>query len=355
MKRKFYEMEANKVGNSKVGNVYVYAPIYSGGAISEQDVDWVVTPKSFRDDLAKLGKVDHLNIHLCTPGGSVIAGSAIYSTIKQLKVPTTAYIEGEVASMGTVVAMACDEILMDEIATMMVHHPMQMLFGYYNKHELDAVLDDLAKGEQRLVSAYCNRTGMTVEEVTALMDGKDGQGTVLSADECIENGMADGFIDYGSEELAALNLKERRNKYMMKFNKNGEIVDEAVETPVVDAAEDEIIAEEDDEIAEDEVTIDGDEAEDEDEDEDDGDEAEDEEEAVSETELLAQAVEVGMSTEAIAAAIRGGTLAQEIEIERRVTERLAAQKATKKQTVVTPKVDDKKPVDAYAYMAERLS
>jgi ATP-dependent Clp protease protease subunit len=181
-----------------VGHLYLYGEIASESWWGDE-----VTPGLFKDDLDSLGDIDTLKVHIFSNGGDVFAGSAIYSQLKQLKSKGTqidVYIEGIAASMATVVAMAGDNIYISEVAMMLIHNPMFILWGYYNADDLESLIADLEKTREPIIGAYANKTGMSRDEIIEIMDGEDGQGTWFTADEAIDASLADEYIPEESEE-----------------------------------------------------------------------------------------------------------------------------------------------------------
>ena len=189
---KFWEF-TNAAG-SKKGDLYLYGAISSsnyGGWWGETDD---ITPAGFREDLEALGNIDELNVHIFSEGGSVFAGTAIYAMLKQHKANINVYVEGLAASIASVIAMAGDNIYMSKTAMMMVHNPMEVLFGTFNSRDLLQFAHALDKIQTPIVEAYKEKSGLSDEEVIKLLDGEGGEGTWMSADEAIEKGLADGVI-----------------------------------------------------------------------------------------------------------------------------------------------------------------
>lgn len=56
-----------------------------------------------------------------TPGGALDSSISIISAIKQCKAKTIAHVTGSVASAGTMIATACDELVVDDHSSFMVH------------------------------------------------------------------------------------------------------------------------------------------------------------------------------------------------------------------------------------------
>ena len=66
-------------------------------------------------------EVKTLELHIGTPGGSVSDGIAIYHLIKNWPGEVRGYVDGIAASMGSVIAMACDTLVMNTGSVFMIH------------------------------------------------------------------------------------------------------------------------------------------------------------------------------------------------------------------------------------------
>lgn len=108
----------------KKGVLYIYDTVQNDG------YDWwngekIVSETSeafIRDRLAEMGAVEEIDIHISSSGGSVKVGLGIYSQIKSFGCPKkVAYIDGMAASIATVIAMAADEVVMQNAGLMMIH------------------------------------------------------------------------------------------------------------------------------------------------------------------------------------------------------------------------------------------
>ena len=186
-------------GGQNVGVLELYGLISSTTWWGDE-----VTPKQFRQELKALGEVDELNVHICSDGGDVFAGTAIYSIIKQYKKPVNVYIEGLAASIATVIAMAADNIYISSVGMMMVHNAMAGIMGYFNANELAQIAGELEKIREPIIAAYQSKTGLSRDEIIELLDGEDNQGTWLTADEAIENGFADEYIPAENDNIDAI-------------------------------------------------------------------------------------------------------------------------------------------------------
>ena len=144
-----------------------------------------IDPKTVRDELKSLGKIDVLNVHINSEGGSIFDGLALYNTLRAHDAKKIVHVDGIALSMGSVVAMAGDEIVMAEGAMMMVHNPLWVQAG--EAEELRQAADVMDKLKDQLVAIYARRTGKPAEEISAWMDAE----TWYTAEEAIAAGFAD--------------------------------------------------------------------------------------------------------------------------------------------------------------------
>ncbi len=164
---------------------------------------WGITAKQFARDLKDLGKITQLTARIHSPGGDVFEGMAIYNILKNYPAHKVAHIDGLAASMASVIAMAFDEVVMPENAMMMVHKPWGGTMG--DADDMRKYADLLDKVEGNLVGAYRDKTGMTDEQLHAML----AEETWLTGREAVEKGFADTL----TEPLAmAASLQSNRMK-----------------------------------------------------------------------------------------------------------------------------------------------
>lgn len=150
---------------------------------------WGVTAQQFARDLKALGKLSHINAHIHSPGGDVFEGMAIYNILKGHPAHKVAIIDGLAASMASVIAMAFDEVLMPESSYMMVHKPWGGIVGDAN--DMRDTADLLDKVEGSLIGAYAKKTGLSDDEIRALLAAE----TWMTGAEAVEKGFADRTTD----------------------------------------------------------------------------------------------------------------------------------------------------------------
>lgn len=163
----------------------------------------ISTAKAFKKALDKAGNVKTLNIHVNSCGGYCDEGVAIYSMLKSHSAFKNAYVDGYACSIASLIVAACDKVHMSKPACMQIHNAITFVYG--NANALRAQADVLDKITEGIKDAYLDRAGdkLTAAKLTELMDGKDGDGTMLTAKECLQYGFCDiitGAEDSGGSE-----------------------------------------------------------------------------------------------------------------------------------------------------------
>jgi len=150
---------------------------------------WGLTAKEFKDDVKALGDVSNITVKINSPGGNVADGNAIFNILKKHSAHISVEIEGVALSMGSLIAMAGDTISIAENGMMMIHNPWGAAVG--DAEELRKAAEVSDKFKAGLVRAYAARTGMSEDEISAMMDDE----TWLDAEEAVEFGFADEITD----------------------------------------------------------------------------------------------------------------------------------------------------------------
>jgi len=153
-----------------------------------------VTPAQFRADLN--AHPGDLTVYINSPGGDVVAGSLIYSMLKEHEGQITVRIDGLAASAASVVAMAGDRVEMAPTAYMMIHNAATIAMG--NKADMQAAAEMLAEIDRGIRTAYALKTGKSERELAKMMDAE----TWMSAAKALEDGFIDA-ISYGEALPAA--------------------------------------------------------------------------------------------------------------------------------------------------------
>lgn len=156
--------------------------VLEGVVASESWYGDEVTPKAFREELAE--RKGDLTVVINSPGGDVYSGIYIYNELKNHEGNVTVRINGLAASIASVIAMAGDEVIMEQGSLMMIHQPHVMSAG--NADEMRETAEYLDKVGDSLIDIYVSKTGLDRERIVAMMKAE----TWLDGTEAVELGFA---------------------------------------------------------------------------------------------------------------------------------------------------------------------
>ena len=145
---------------------------------------WGVTAQDFINDIKEY-KGQSMNLHINCVGGDVFEGMAIYNILKKRTQKTTVYIEGIAASMGGIIALAGDEVIMSENSLYMIHNAWGGTMG--EASDMRKYANILEKLSNESADIYVKKTGLAIEIVKEMMTEE----TWMNAEEALEF----GFID----------------------------------------------------------------------------------------------------------------------------------------------------------------
>ena len=144
---------------------------FYGDIVSESWYAWTPEdqyPLNVKELLADIGDKD-VDIHINSGGGDVFAGFAIHNMLRNTKGKKTVYIDGNAASIASVIAMAGDEIVMPENAFIMIHRASSAVWG--NAEDMKKLADTLEKIDAGIVASYMRNAveGVTAEDFEEMM------------------------------------------------------------------------------------------------------------------------------------------------------------------------------------------
>ena len=189
--------------------LYIYGDVEGGywdwwsGEYVESDT----SAEHFREELAKYPNAGEIEIFINSYGGEVFEGTAIYNQLKRHPAHKTVYIDGFACSIASVIAMAGDEIVMPRNTLMMIHNMWMGAVG--NAAQLRKAADDLDVINNAGRQAYLQKAGdkLSEERLVEMMDAE----TWLTAQDCIELGLADRFADEDADLSKAGEILQRVN------------------------------------------------------------------------------------------------------------------------------------------------
>lgn len=162
----------------QLATIRMYGPIDSWGGF------WGISTKDIGEVLDALPEsVTQIILRINSPGGEVYEAVSILNMLRAHRARVTAVVDGLAASAASVIAAACDELVMSPATQLMIHSPSWISFGNARDFRKDA--DYLDKLEASVVEIYTAKAGE--KDWAALLEAE----TWLTADETVELGLAD--------------------------------------------------------------------------------------------------------------------------------------------------------------------
>jgi len=155
--RQWYEIKAE---TGSAADIWIYEEI------GENFWGEGLTAKQFVTDLAALS-VDHIALHINSPGGNVFDGQAIYNALQRHPARVTSHVEGLAASIASVVALAGDTVEMAENALFMIHDPYGMAMG--TAADMRQMAEVLDKVRGTILGVYERKSGGDPEAILEAM------------------------------------------------------------------------------------------------------------------------------------------------------------------------------------------
>ncbi len=146
-----------------------------------------VSPQMVKDSLDK-AQGDEVELDIASYGGDVFAASEIYSMINQYPGTVTGVIQGMAASAATIIAEACDHLIISPAGQMMIHKASTA--GAGNSDDFTHTAGVLSTTDRTIAGIYQTRTGKSEDEVLKLMK----QETYLTAKDAVDQGFADEIM-----------------------------------------------------------------------------------------------------------------------------------------------------------------
>lgn len=194
-------------------------------------------PRDVASVLDSMTDGDDVDIYINSPGGSIDAGSEIYTLLRQKSQtnPVNIFITGEACSAASVIACA-SHCSMSPTSLMMVHCVSTGIHGNHN--DMEHVAEVLKTADNALCTAYMAKAGMTRSEALEMMESE----TWLTAEQAKERGLVDEVIfedaaeeampmvaSSGLFQLPTMEQMERVRAMMVKPTETAETVNSEIE------------------------------------------------------------------------------------------------------------------------------
>lgn len=166
--------------------------------------DWYgdgVTAKRISAALRSIGDKD-VDVYINSPGGDLFEGLAIYSLLREHPGKVTVKILGLAASAASVIALAADEVRIMRSGFFMIHNAWVCACG--DRNAFREVADWLEPFDDSLVSIYAARTGISDDDLRAMLDKE----TWIGGAAAVEQGFADDLLASDQAEADTKNSSD---------------------------------------------------------------------------------------------------------------------------------------------------
>ncbi|MDN3508026.1 MAG: ATP-dependent Clp protease proteolytic subunit [Simkaniaceae bacterium] len=157
-----------------------------------------VNDKSSAEVIKKLWLLEALDpgkpitLFICSPGGSIDAGFAIWDQVKMISSPVTTVVTGLAASMGSLLSLVAEKgrRFATPNSRIMIHQPRISGVMRGQATDLEIQAEEIIKTRAALVKIYVDATGKDVKDIEKALD----RDKWLSAEEAKEFGLLDRIV-----------------------------------------------------------------------------------------------------------------------------------------------------------------
>lgn len=169
-----------------------------------------IDDKEFVALMLEYGERD-LHIHINSEGGQVTTAMTIRNALAKYSGKITIYIDGIAASAATLITCTKGARVIAKTGSMMMIHSPLFYVGMANANDMKKMIKALDKCQESILSVYQERTGLTSEDLIALMEAE----TFLSAKDALRY----GFIDE-IEEAEAQNVDKDVEDKLLGYSRD---------------------------------------------------------------------------------------------------------------------------------------
>lgn len=201
MTNRYYSLETNS--EDRTADLYIFGDIVDPAhkAIDEWFLGDVgeVSGLSIVQEIKSLD-VDLINVHINSLGGYTAEGLAIFNVLKNHPALVATFCDGFACSAASLVFMAGDERIMGSASMLMIHNAWVEAQGNAEQLRLQAeVLDKISTAAG---NAYMEHVNISRDELDALLDGENHDGTWILPEEAVRMGFATGIAKASASSIA---------------------------------------------------------------------------------------------------------------------------------------------------------
>ena len=182
-------IEVDKDGREKAYDVYTRLAkdriLFLNGVVEENMSNHIIASLLF---LESQNPKAPINMYINSPGGSVVAGMAIYDIMMYIQSPITTIVTGQAASMGSLLAASGKRRLVTQNSRHMIHQPLGGASGQATDVEIQ--VKELIRWKTVLTGIYVKHTGHEYAKLEADME----RDNFMTAEEAVKYNLADEVV-----------------------------------------------------------------------------------------------------------------------------------------------------------------
>lgn len=179
------QMEGEPLGNK----IYFYTDISKDTILTlNKQIDNVTKQMRVLQVNYDLDSPPPIELHICSDGGDVFAAMASFDKILNNPVPIHTYIEGVVASGGTILSVAGGRRYISKNSCMLIHQVSSGLWGNFMQFKDE--LKNLELIMTLIRTVYLKRSKFKTKQLDTLLQ----HDLFLPAEECLRHGLVDHII-----------------------------------------------------------------------------------------------------------------------------------------------------------------
>ena len=217
--RKYYQLTTT----GEVADLYIFGDITSD-PWSESDV----SASGLVSELAELGPVTGITVHINSYGGEVSEGIAIYNALSALTADVTTVCEGFACSIASVIFMAGTRRVMRDASLLMIHQASAGGFG--TADDMRDLADTLDTVTELSKSIYLAKTGIDPSRLDDLM----ATDTWISPSDALDMGFATEVATEGGTDSPT---QSARRSVMDSLTRPASIAVQLSDSDLADALE----------------------------------------------------------------------------------------------------------------------
>ena len=147
--------------------------------------------------LSLIGPGKPITLVICSPGGSIDAGFAVWDQVKMISCPVTTVVTGLAASMGSILSLCADRgrRFATPNARILIHQPSIHGVVHGPAADLEIQAKEIIRNRAKIVDLYVAATGQTKETIERAID----RDRWFTPQEAIDFGLIDQVVSSFAE------------------------------------------------------------------------------------------------------------------------------------------------------------